>query len=402
MLKTRFTAESAKAAKRRGFKVKLGELSGLYGEKRAVTYRYVLLTGLFVLCTVPACLFQKGGSEKPIPKDLVSPELLGHGKLEVLWQSKLPIKQQESLRDLHILDGYIYGLSDHNYMVSLNRETGKVVFSKSVCPVGFIIFGLELYRDKVLSIIGDKLVEMHPEFGTKLYEMPLDFGVVCPLARNSSYYYLAGADRRMHVLRAEDKVRVFEVAAENDSMITSIVAGERFVVFATEAGNVISIVPDRPKRLWSFNAAGGIVRPIVKDEDSLFFACRDTNVYKLNALTGKLMWKYQAGAVLDIAPQVTQEVVYQYVRYKGLAAIDKKSGKFIWQLPEGVDLLAESDGKAYVITNVETLVVMDNNKAKQLYSVNFAGVSKYVTNVSDSKIYIADNSGRIACFKPIE
>ncbi|MBA7707619.1 hypothetical protein ES703_116495 [subsurface metagenome] len=68
----------------------------------------------------------------------------------------------------------------------------------------------------------------------------------------------------------------------------------------------------------------------------------------------------------------------------------------------GVDLLAETGGKAYVITNERTLVVMDNNTGKQLYSVNFAGVSKYTANAGDSKMYIANEDGRVACIKPIE
>ncbi len=99
---------------------------------------------------------------------------------------------------------------------------------------------------------------------------------------------------------------------------------------------------------------------------------------------------------------MTREIVYQYVRDKGLTAIDKRSGKFIWQVPGGVELLAEADGKAYVITKIGTLVVMDNRKAKRLYSVNCAAVSRYVANVADSKIYIADEAGRIACLKPAE
>ena len=85
-----------------------------------------------------------------------------------------------------------------------------------------------------------------------------------------------------------------------------------------------------------------------------------------------------------------------------MSAIDKNSGALIWQLPEGVDLLAEVNGKAYVITNVGMLVVMDNKKAKRLHSVNFARVSKYATNVTDSKIYIADEAGRIACLRPVK
>ena len=106
--------------------------------------------------------------------------------------------------------------------------------------------------------------------------------------------------------------------------------------------------------------------------------------------------------MLDKAPLLTQEVVYQRVGYKGLAAIDKISGELLWQLDEGADLLAEAEEKAYVITNVKTLAVMDNSKGEKLYSVNLAQVSRYAANTIDSKIYIADESGRIACIEPVE
>lgn len=94
----------------------------------------------------------------------------------------------------------------------------------------------------------------------------------------------------------------------------------------------------------------------------MFFASKDTNVYKLDIMTGRLVWKHQTGAMLENGPRVTDEAVYQYVRGEGLAAIDKRGGKALWQLPEGVDLLAESDGKAYLITKTGRLAVMDHKK----------------------------------------
>jgi hypothetical protein len=54
------------------------------------------------------------------------------------------------------------------------------------------------------------------------------------------------------------------------------------------------------------------------------------------------------------------------------------------------------------VTNVRTLVVMDNNRAKKLYWVNFAGVSIHAANAPDSKLYIADKRGRVACLEPVE
>jgi outer membrane protein assembly factor BamB len=198
------------------------------------------------------------------------------------------------------------------------------------------------------------------------------------------------------------RILFFEAAAKDDSMISSIVADENFVVFATDSGGVVSTLADKPKRLWSFYAAEGICGPIVRDGKSLFFASKDTNVYKVNILTGELVWKYQTAAMLERSPRVSERVVYQYVSGQGLAALDKKNGELIWELAKGADLLTETDGKAYVITNTGKLVVMDNKKGKQRYSVNFAGVSRYASNVADSKIYIADESGRLACLEPVE
>jgi len=359
--------------------------------------KLVLLVGVFVFFAAAGGSAAGGGSGR-----LVSAELLRAGNLEILWENELPLKQGESLRDLHILGNRIYALSDRNYIVSLNAEKGNAVFSRSFAPAGFPVLGLELYNDELLSVVGNKLIEIDAEFGTERSAGRLGFGVSCPVARNSSYFYISGVDRRMHALRAEDKVQIFDVSADNDSLITSIAADEDFVVFATDTGNVVSIKPDEPKRLWSFDAAGGIAGPVVRDADSLFFASRDTNVYRINIITGVLVWKYQTGAVPDKSPRVTQAVVYQTVGDKGLTALDKRSGEFMWHVPKGADLLAEAEGKAYVITNVGTLVVMDNKKGKQLYSVNFVGVSRYVSNTTDSKIYIADASGRIACLKPVE
>jgi hypothetical protein len=74
----------------------------------------------------------------------------------------------------------------------------------------------------------------------------------------------------------------------------------------------------------------------------------------------------------------------------------------LWQVPGGIDLLTEAGNKAYIITDTGTLVVMDNIKAKKLYSVNLVGVTKHTSNLTDDKIYFADNLGRIACLQPVE
>jgi outer membrane protein assembly factor BamB len=177
-------------------------------------------------------------------------------------------------------------------------------------------------------------------------------------------------------------------------------AEEKFVIFATEAGNVIRIAADKPAKVWQFDAPAAVIGPVVHDENSLYFACRDTCVYRIELSSGRLLWKYKTQGVLDTAPQLGGKLVYQCVPDMGLAAIDKQTGKLVWQVKGGAGMLSESGDKTYVITKDGHLVAMDSAKAKQLYSVNIALPIKYVSNTADSKIYIADTEGRIACLEP--
>jgi len=356
---------------------------------------------LSALVVILYCVTGGFGGEKGL-EHLVSKELLAHSKMEKVWEVKVPIREKENLKELVVVDDRIYAISNMNYVVSLNRNTGSVIFSREIAPAGFPILGLGHYNDELFSIIGNEIIEINLDSGAEISSERLSVRATCPAARNRGNFYVAGVDRRVHCLRAEDKIQLFEAAAKTDSLITSIVAEDSFVVFSTDAGNLVRISPDEPRLRWEFEASGGIVGPIIKDGESLFIASEDTNVYKVNIIRGKLDWKYQANAVLDEAPRVTEEAVYQYAHQKGLAAIDIESGEGMWELVEGVDLLAERAGKAYVITKEPKLIVMDNNSGKQLYSINLEGVTKYVSNVVDSKIYIGDDSGRIACIRPVE
>ncbi|HEW79469.1 MAG TPA: hypothetical protein ENH34_05865, partial [Phycisphaerales bacterium] len=108
------------------------------------------ILGLLFLCVAAGCAARNFGPGQRAASDglsqwLVSPQLLAAGKLEILWQNELPIGKKESLEQLFILGNRIYALSDRNYMVSLNREKGNVIFSRFVAQTGFPVLGLGLY-----------------------------------------------------------------------------------------------------------------------------------------------------------------------------------------------------------------------------------------------------------------
>jgi len=331
---------------------------------------------------------------------LIPRAMVASTELKIVWQSNLPMGEGESFDQLFLCGNRLCALSSRNFLSCINRADGNVMFANSIAPDGLPVADFESYKGELITIVGNKLVELSADFGTEKATTNITSGAVCPVVRNDSFFYIAGLDKRIHVLKADDKVQVFEVAAENDSRITSVLAEQEFVVFATAAGDVIRIAPDKSVKVWQFNAPAAIIGPVVHDANSLYFACRDTCVYRLELSLGKLLWKYQTQGILDAAPQLGGKLVYQRVPDMGLVAIDKTTGKFVWPVKDGVGLLSESGDKAFVITKGGLLTAMDNVKAKQLYSVYLGLPVKYATNTADAKIYIADAEGRIACLEP--
>jgi outer membrane protein assembly factor BamB len=334
---------------------------------------------------------------------LLSPELLEQARLKTVWQQTLPVKPGEKFDAITLLGDRLYLRSDRNYMWSLDAAKGDVIFSRSVSHENVPVLGLVGYGDRIISVIGNQLTEYSTITGTEQRVADLELSIVAPPVRNEQFFYIAAADRRLHALRAHDLVRIFKVAAEDDSLITTVVAEDNLVVFGTSEGDVVAIMADAPKKLWQFKAPEAVAGSIVRDGNSFYFACKDTNVYRIDmteTMRAGMTWKFQTESVLDRSPLVTDGLVYQYAPGRGLTAIDKQEGRAIWSLSEGLDLLAESDGKAYVITKNRTLVVMDSATGKKLYSVNCASVIGHVSNTQNARMYIVDGRGRVACLEP--
>jgi len=334
---------------------------------------------------------------------LLCPELLEHAHLKIVWQQMLPMKQGEGFAAITLLGDRLYLRSDRNYMWSLDASKGDVAFSRSVAPQGIPVLGLAFHEGSLISVIGNQLTECSSSTGAEQRVGDLELSIVAPPVRNSQFYYVAAGDRRLHVLRARDLVRIFKVAPENESLITTVLADDNMVVFGTSEGNVMAVMADAPKKLWQFKAPGAVAGEIVRDGSSFYFASRDTNVYRIDmteTATAHMAWRFQTEAVLDRGPRVTEGFVYQYAPGRGLTAIDKQTSQTVWHLPEGLDLLAEARGKAYVITKVRTLAVMDNKTGNRLYSVNCAPVIGHASNTGGTRIYVVDEHGRVACLEP--
>jgi len=163
----------------------------------------------------------------------------------------------------HLYSIRLYVRSERNYTWSLDRNTGRGIFNGSIAPAGFPILGWVAYENRLISIIDNQLVQFDPETGARVSTDNLDgvstdnldVSVVAPPVRNSRFFYLSGGDQRLHALRADDLVEIFQVSARNESSINSVLADEEMAIFATDAGNLIAVAADAPRKLWQFGGS---------------------------------------------------------------------------------------------------------------------------------------------------
>jgi outer membrane protein assembly factor BamB len=368
----------------------------------------LLMSLLFAAVLVQGCAKDKHvqappPEAQPQPGELlVSPQSLRQADLEIAWSYTMPLNPSERLRSFTILDNRLFAVSTRNYLVSLDMEKAEPAYSWQLAPPSATFWGLREYDGQLYSIVGAELVALDEREGNELMRRTLGFGPICPPARNNSFYYVPGTDQRVHVMRAANMVSFFEVSANDDGNITCVMADDDFVAFATDAGTLAAMMPDKPIRLWQFKAAAGINAPVFYDGRQLIFSSRDAYIYALDRPRGRLLWKYLTPSLLTDGPEVTRQYVYQHVSGHGLLVINRANGTLAWQLPEGIGLLAEDGRRVYIMAKRNKLVVMDNKSMKKLYEVEVTGVTHWVSNTEDGKIYLADDSGRIACIKPIE
>lgn len=366
-------------------------------------FKHGLILAAFLFIFFPA---QKSFAQIGNSDHLVSPELLKYANLKIVWENILPLDKGEKMEQMLILGDQIYLISSRNFTMALNRGTGDKIFTRNIALNGLTAAGLNRFDNEILYYVGNKYIELEAANGIEKISTEIDVSIVAPVVRNKEFFYVSGVDARLRACDVNDRIAVFKVAADNGSMITAVNADEDYVVFGTDKGNINSMLPDAPKRLWEFDSAGGLVGQIIRDGTSLYFSCQDMNVYKLDVpdkYTCKFAWKRLMPGLIQKQPRVTANMAYQsaFSKSLSLSAIDKDSGNIVWTLPGGIELLAESRGRAYVITEDNSLVVMSNASGKRVYSVNFAGVSRYAYNTQDSKIYIGDKAGRVACIEPL-
>lgn len=354
--------------------------------------KMIILTSFLVLCGI--------GAANQAGDDLVSTELIKEAGWTRNWQINLPLNSGEKIDQLALVGSRLFVITDTNVLFYIDRKDGRVQSSSRLTAGQLPVSRPVYYENKFWFIVGSEMMVFDPVIGDFVLKEKfpqIGNSAECGLTRNNEYVYISGSTNRIHAINVDGFWQQFTATADNDSPIVSVLATDEIVVFATRAGNVVGMAPDKAEKIWQYDVSGQIRGQLVLDGGYVYVGSFDSKLYKLRLSDGKLVWKtpFHSGAPIRDSFSVGNQMIYLYNALNGLYGVNKETGKSVWQAPSGEGLICETNKKAYVFSSPGILKVMDNEAGNELYSVNFSSVQRYVTNTTDAVMYLADNKGRL-------
>ena len=240
----------------------------------------VWLYGLIV-ATVSQMLAGPAWSDTPLLND----QELARIGLRIAWQRPLPIYQGEHITQFEMRNDRLFLLTNTNYAVCLRRKDGGTIFMRRMAPHGFEVNGWELQSDLLLTAIGEVVTALGPDTGTTLGSEDFGLNLVDAPKRSEKGVFLAADDHRIHAIN-KNLIERYSVGASSNAPVTAIASDDDEVILATSAGDVLALETGQygiqPYIRWIFQARDAVAAPLVVDDDSLYFASRDSYVYRLN------------------------------------------------------------------------------------------------------------------------
>jgi outer membrane protein assembly factor BamB len=177
------------------------------------------------------------------------------------------------------------------------------------------------------------------------------------------------------------------------------------VYFGSSDGNLYAVDALSGKVKWKFSAEGSIHTTPAIYNHTVYFGSWDTNMYAVDARSGKLDWKFKTGdqpgmSGIQASPIIDDGKVYFGARDAHMYALDAVSGKMIWKYDAEKSWIlssaAVSDGTVYVGTSDSFLLLaLDGKTGEEKFRFLADGYVYSSPVIKGSNLFFGDFTGKI-------
>jgi outer membrane protein assembly factor BamB len=393
-----------------------------------------------------------------VAEELVTETVAQRHGLTRLWFAQVQMdRSRERVQAMVLGDGVLYVQSDHATVHALDAENGRALWSKNLGSPEHPSLPPAVGDDLLATANGSHVYVVNRYTGDMLYETTVDGApdagpalsrkrVFVPLVNQMLMAYRldplvdplkdlgkinkkeltdeekkqAEEERRQNIRIRQDYIPPFSCHADGRTSVAPVAmlqnSFEEYVSWVTDHGymNVGRIDRRSESKLaikYRIKTGAPIVCPptylppnpkVQGDAGTIYLVSRDGFAYAIIEKTGEQLWKYSAAEPMIESPVVIGERVYITTEEGGLYCLDYKTGKQQWGTPEIVRFLAASKQRLYVCDKLNQLVVLDAKSGGRLDAFSIVDQPLRLTNQQTDRIYLANETGLVQCFREIE
>lgn len=274
------------------------------------------------------------------------------------WQYKTgPIKAPVSVLGQAVLVGDNDGLFH-----CVDASTGKKAWTFETG--GDISAGANFSEDRILfGGYGDETLYCLSREGKVIWKFKTQGPVNGSPVVAGDRTFVAGCDGALHVVETSKGKETAAIELGGPAGATAAVRGEALYVGTISNNTVLAIDLKQNKVAWTFEAAKNpqpFYASAAVTDKLVIVGCRNRNVYALDRQTGKEVWQFATGGKVDSSPVVVGERVYVGSLDGNLYVLELNKGTEIQRLKLGRRGIAGSPAVAegrLVIGTVDGAVI---------------------------------------------
>jgi len=310
-----------------------------------------ILAGLAVavaLVSTPSCggpVTTKGPAvEAGLPVSLAAAADKGY---ERLWQTDFLLAPNTTLAKMWLCGKYIVGCGSDNRIYCANAKTGVTIWAYKAAEDFQTVWQPAVDKDTLWVATTMRLLAFEAATGRQLASTDLDFAPAARPLTNGVHCFIPDAKGWLQAVALLPKV-VSWGRVMHDSITAAPAMDSTFIYFAGQNGIVYASHQNARHIVWEYKTEGAIVADLKRTAKGLVLAgSLDYMLYAFQGSSGRVIWRYNAGEPVRMAPYTVDKQVFVFTKAAGLATLAAANGRVQWTLADGADLVSADPKVVY-------------------------------------------------------
>lgn len=341
---------------------------------------------------------------------LVAHASLAEHDLTTYWSAHLPLVAGDRVREAFLVDDSLYVATADGLLYALAAEVGLIRWAEKLAEPGYRIHRPQHVTDpagepRLVVPTTSRVYILDRYAGHELAGFAPGIAIGGDPIAVDRWLFVGGADGRFHAFLWTDQPppriqKQWEVLTGSPVTAAPLLFDRDKLLFATLKGQVVSCFATDKALHWTHTTRGAITGDPAIDDTGIYVASHDRSLYKLDPVTGGVLWRHRAEVPLRRGPIVLANTVYLPIPEGGLTALESDSGVPRWRVDSRVEFAAHDAARDLLFHHDGKLLLVDHHRGAVIASLAASGAELSLANTADEAVYLFAADGRIQCVRP--